>query len=97
MTMSRLAEFRELEAQLAAMRAELDVLKNDPSLLKKIAFEEKLRALLSEYSYSLPDLVSVPGPRATSPNDDPTTHECQHLGVNERPVFSWDLPNETFS
>lgn len=46
--MSRLAEFRALEQQLAAQLAELESLKNDDGLKREIEFEQKLRTLLGE-------------------------------------------------
>jgi hypothetical protein len=62
--MSRLAEFRKLEQQLAAQMAELETLKNDSGLKKEIEFETKLRDLLGEYSYSLRDVVNILDPQA---------------------------------
>lgn len=47
--MSRLAEFRLLEQQLAAQLAELEALKNDSALKQEMEFETKLRSLLNEY------------------------------------------------
>ena len=60
--MSRLAEFRKLEQQLAAQLAELETLKNDSGLKKEIEFESKLRDLLGEYSFSLRDVVNILDP-----------------------------------
>jgi len=54
--MSRLAEFRQLEQQLAAQLAELEALKGSSELQKEIQFETKLRALLVEYGCSLRDV-----------------------------------------
>ena len=62
--MSRLAEFRALEQQLAAQLAELETLKNDDGLKREIEFEQKLRNLLGEYGYSLRDVVSLLDPTA---------------------------------
>jgi hypothetical protein len=62
--MSRLAEFRKLEQQLAAQLAELETLKNDTGLKKEIEFETKLRDLLGEYSFSLRDIVNILDPQA---------------------------------
>ncbi|XVN15694.1 histone-like nucleoid-structuring protein, MvaT/MvaU family [Pseudomonas corrugata] len=64
--MSRLAEFRALEQQLAAQLAELESLKNDDGLKREIEFEKKLRNLLSEYGFSLGNIVAVLDPQATS-------------------------------
>ena len=63
--MSRLAEFRQLEQQLAAQMAELEALKNDSGLKKEIEFETKLRALLAEYGYSLKNVINLLDPQAS--------------------------------
>lgn len=72
--MSRLAEFRRLELQLAAQLAELEQLKNDDGLKAEIKFEERLRALMAEYGYSLRDVVSIL---------DPQSHNRQQAPVAE--------------
>lgn len=64
--MSRLAEFRALEQQLAAQLAELESLKNDDGLKREIEFEKKLRNLLAEYGYSLRNVISILDPQATA-------------------------------
>ncbi len=64
--MSRLAEFRALEQQLAAQLAELEALKNDGGLKKEIEFEKKLKELLSEYGYSLRNVIAILDPKAVS-------------------------------
>lgn len=62
--MSRLAEFRQLEQQLAAQLAELDALKGSPELQKEIEFETKLRDLLAKYGFSLRDVIKLLDPQA---------------------------------
>ena len=64
--MSRLAEFRALEQQLAAQLAELETLKNDDGLKREIEFEQKLRNLLGEYGYSLRNIIAILDPQASS-------------------------------
>lgn len=64
--MSRLAEFRALEQQLAAQLAELEALKNHDGLKREIEFEKKLRALLSEYGYSLRNVVAILDPQSAT-------------------------------
>lgn len=64
--MSRLAEFRALEQQLAAQLAELESLKNDDGLKREIEFEKKLRNLLNEYGYSLRNIVAILDPQAAT-------------------------------
>ncbi|MNM34860.1 hypothetical protein D3C81_455200 [compost metagenome] len=62
--MSRLAEFRQLEQQLAAQLAELEALKGSSELQKEIQFETKLRDLLAEYGFSLRDVINLLDPQA---------------------------------
>jgi hypothetical protein len=62
--MSRLAEFRALEQQLAAQLAELESLKNDSGLKREIEFETKLRDLLAAHSFSLRDVINILDPQS---------------------------------
>lgn len=62
--MSKLAEFRALEQQLAEQLAALDSLKNDGGLKKEIEFEGKLRSLLAEYGMSLRNVIQILDPRS---------------------------------
>lgn len=73
--MSRLAEFRKLEQQLAAQLAELETLKNDSGLQKEIEFETKLRNLLGEYNFSLREIVSILEPQSGSRRGAPAVAE----------------------
>jgi len=59
--MSKLAQYRLLEQQLASQMAQLDELKNDESLKREIEFENKLRALLEEYNVSEKSVVNLLG------------------------------------
>lgn len=69
--MSRIAEFRALEQQLAAQLAELETLKNDSGLKKEFEFENKLRALLAEYDYSLRNVIAILDPQASQRSTAP--------------------------
>ncbi|MGB4074158.1 histone-like nucleoid-structuring protein, MvaT/MvaU family [Pseudomonas sp.] len=62
--MSKLAEFKALEAQLAAQLKQLDELKNDGGLKREIEFEEKLRKLMAEYGVSLKGIIALLDPQA---------------------------------
>ncbi|SEJ77761.1 histone-like nucleoid-structuring protein, MvaT/MvaU family [Pseudomonas sp. NFR16] len=73
--MSRLAEFRKLEQQLAAQLAELETLKNDDGLKKEIEFETKFRDLLAKYGYSLRDVINILDPQAASRKGAPVVQE----------------------
>ncbi|POF42412.1 transcriptional regulator [Pseudomonas laurylsulfativorans] len=63
--MSKLAEFRQLEKHLAEQLQALEALKGDAGLKKEIEFESKLRALLAEYGYSLPNVINLLDPQAS--------------------------------
>lgn len=73
--MSRLAEFRKLEQQLAAQLAELESLKNDDGLKKEIEFETKLRDLLAQYGCSLKDVINILDPQAANRKGAPVVPE----------------------
>ncbi|MBA1290574.1 histone-like nucleoid-structuring protein, MvaT/MvaU family [Pseudomonas japonica] len=60
--MSRLAEFRALEQQLAVQLAELENLKNDEGLKREVEFEEKLRQLLQQYDFNLKHVITLLDP-----------------------------------
>lgn len=62
--MSKLAEFRQLEKHLAEQLEALEALKGDAGLKQEIEFETKLRALLAEYGYSLPNVINLLDPQA---------------------------------
>jgi len=62
--MSKLSEFKALEAQLAAQLKQLDALKNDGELKREIEFEEKLRGLMAEYGVSLRGIISLLDPQS---------------------------------
>jgi hypothetical protein len=62
--MSKLAEFKALEAKLAEQLAQLDAMKNDESLKKEIEFESKLRDLMDEYDMNLGSIKSILDPQS---------------------------------
>lgn len=73
--MSRLAEFRQLEQQLAAQLQELEALKGSSELQKEIEFETKLRSLLGEYGFSLRDVINLLDPTANRRGATPVSGE----------------------
>ena len=62
--MSRLAEFRRLEKNLAERLQALEDLTCDAGLKKEIEFESKLRDLLAKHGYSLKDVIDLLDPTA---------------------------------
>ncbi|MFV3406461.1 histone-like nucleoid-structuring protein, MvaT/MvaU family [Pseudomonas sp. NY15463] len=87
--MSKLAEFKALEAQLAEQLAQLDALKNDDGLKKEIEFEQKLRALLGEYSFSLREVKLILDPHARPERAAPAARQPRR----ERQVKVYLNPN----
>jgi DNA-binding transcriptional MerR regulator len=90
--MSRLAEFRKLEQQLAAQLAELETLKNDDGLKKEMEFETKLRGLLGEYGFSLREIKGILDPQGTTEREaapavaEKKTRKARDLKVYKNPL-----------
>ncbi|PTV51803.1 histone-like nucleoid-structuring protein, MvaT/MvaU family [Pseudomonas putida] len=87
--MSKLAEFKALEAQLAEQMKQLDALKNDDGLKREIEFEQKLRALLGEYSFSLREVKLILDPHARPERAAPAPRQPRR----ERQVKVYLNPN----
>lgn len=87
--MSKLAEFRQLEKHLAEQLQALEALKGDVGLKKEIEFETKLRALLAEYGYSLPSVIDLLDPQASShtpaANSKARTRKPRQMKVYKNP------------
>lgn len=62
--MSKIAEFKALEAQLIEQMKQLDAMKNDDGLKREIEFEGKLRKLMGEYNVTLPGIIALLDPHA---------------------------------
>lgn len=62
--MSKLAEFKALEAKLAKQLKQLDALKNDSALKREIEFETKLKSLMEKYDFNLRDIIAVLDPQS---------------------------------
>lgn len=63
--MSKAAEYRALERQIAEQLAALETLKGSSALQQELEFEDKLRKLLGEYGYSLRNVVALLDPKAS--------------------------------
>ena len=62
--MSRLAEFRALEAKLAEDLARLESMKTDDKLKAEMDFERKLIGLMAAYDKNLRDIILILDPQA---------------------------------
>jgi DNA-binding protein H-NS len=85
--MSRLAEFRRLEQQLAQQLAELEAMKGDSAIKAEMEFEEKLRALLGEYGYSLREVINILDPQAGIRRQAPQIQEKTSRKPREVKVY----------
>ena len=65
--MSKLAEYRALELQLAEDMARLESLKGDKKLTAELEFEGKLKVLMSNYEKSLRDVIVILDPHISNP------------------------------
>lgn len=63
--MSKAAEYRALERQIAEQLEALEALKGSSALQAELEFEDKLRKLLGEYGYSLRNIIAILDPQAS--------------------------------
>lgn len=61
--MSKISEYRALEAQIAEQLKQLDTLKNNEALKREIEFEEKLRRLMVDYNVNLRGVIAILDPQ----------------------------------
>lgn len=66
--MSKAAEYRALERQIAEQLQALETLKGSAALQSELEFEDKLRKLLGEYGYSLRNIIAILDPQASKPS-----------------------------
>lgn len=87
--MSTLAEYRALEQQLAEDLARLEALKADEGLKVEMAFEEKLKALMSKYDKNLRDIINILDPEAyrsrSAVAPEKTTRRARAVKIYEHP------------
>lgn len=62
--MSKAAEYRALERQIAEQLQALEALRGSSALQSELEFEDKLRKLLSEYGMSLRNVIAILDPKA---------------------------------
>ncbi|BAN56655.1 MULTISPECIES: histone-like nucleoid-structuring protein, MvaT/MvaU family [Pseudomonas] len=85
--MSRLAEYRRLEQQLAQQLAELEAMKSDGAIQAEMDFENKLRALLGEYGFSLREVIGILDPHAHGRHQTPAAVEKSSRKPREVKVY----------
>lgn len=62
----KINRFRNTKNAILELQQELEALANDPDLKLEMEFEEKLRALMSEYNKSLRDINAILNPEGAS-------------------------------
>lgn len=65
--MSKLVEFRRAERELQKQMALLEQMQADASLHREMEFEEKLKALMSDYGMDLAKVVTILNPQPVEP------------------------------
>lgn len=85
--MSCLAAFRCLEQQLATQLAVLEAIKRDTAIQAEMAFETKLRSLLTEYGFTPRDVISILDPRALKRKPAPVAAEKASLKAREMKTY----------
>lgn len=93
--MSRIAEYRNLEAKLERQRAELERRQTDPELQKDIAFEAQLQALLLVYKMGLADVISILEPGFAAGKEGGVSMEKRSRRPREVKVYRNPLTGET--
>lgn len=93
--MSRIAEYRKLEAELERQRGELERRQNDPELQKDIAFEAKLQALLLTYKMGLMDVISILEPGYAPGKEGRVSMQKRSRRPREVKVYRNPLTGET--
>jgi len=83
--MSKIAEYKRLEAQLAEQLAALDKLKTDDKLQQEIEFETRLKALLQEYGYSLRTVIEILDPAPVAESTQPRVRRERSLKIYTNP------------
>lgn len=83
--MSKIAEYKRLEAQLAEQLAALDKLKGDNKLQQEIAFETKLKGLLKEYGYGLQTIVDILDPTPSATAVEPSSRRTRAVKTYTNP------------
>lgn len=71
--MSLINEFRETKERIKELETRLASLSQDTKLQKELEFEEKLRALMAEYSKSLREITLIIDPQAARDTAGKTT------------------------
>lgn len=64
--MSLINDFRNKKEQLEQLQKQIADLEKNAGLQKELEFENKLRALMGEYSKSLRDIIAILDPQALS-------------------------------
>jgi len=62
--MSLIQKYKDTQHAIEELKAQMAAMEKDGALKKEMEFESKLRALLAEYSKSLPDVIGLLDPQA---------------------------------
>ncbi len=74
---TKISRFHNTKKAIEELKQQLEALSSDPELKKEMEFEEKLRALMSEYGKSLRDINAILDPKAAATEAPRTTTRRQ--------------------
>jgi len=84
--MSKINEFRAIEARIAQEMERLEKLKQDKGFQKDMEFGEKLQSLMSSYGKNVRDVISILSPDAGGPaHQEKTKRKARVLKVYVHP------------
>ncbi|MFJ2714381.1 histone-like nucleoid-structuring protein, MvaT/MvaU family [Pseudomonas sp. NPDC087346] len=84
--MSLINDYRATEDAIKQLQKKLNALEDDPAFLTEMEFEERLRALMGEYSKSLRDIIKILAPeRAVSIAEPVSTRKHRIVKVYRHP------------
>ena len=75
-------DYRETKKTLQELQERLEAMQKDTRLAKELEFEDKLRALMADYSKSLQDIIQIIDPTV---NAAPTASTVNKNGAPRRP------------
>ncbi len=70
---TKINRFHNTKKAIQELQQQLEALSSDPELKKEMEFEEKLRALMSDYNKSLRDINAILDPQSTTTAAAPRT------------------------
>jgi hypothetical protein len=92
--MKQLLEYRDIAAQLAALQAKMDEIKENPDLPRELEFENKLFDLLDKYDVAAVDAIKILDPNyARAPRLPSTSKAAATVTGRQGILHTWKNPH----